>query len=73
MSWNRHVAKVLADSTLAGAALTAALEDRVRMQNPHFTDVRLQRATATEDYDTGVHPPGRWYEVSYAADDGEGY
>ncbi|OBK29981.1 hypothetical protein A5634_17055 [Mycobacterium asiaticum] len=70
MSWNKHEAKALADSTLRGDALTAALEDYVRAHNPQLTDVRLDQATATEEFDT---PPQRWYLVTYLADDGEGY
>ena len=59
--------------TLTGDALLAELEDYIRVHNPLLTDVRLERATATEEYDTGVRPPRRWYMVTYLADDGEGY
>lgn len=64
---------MLADSTLGGDALLAALEDHVRAQNPTLTDVRLEGANATEEYDSGTSPAGRWYEVTYVADDGQGY
>jgi hypothetical protein len=51
-----------------GGALEAALEDQVRVQNPHLTDVRLESVIATESYDTRGTPPGRWYEVTYLAE-----
>ncbi|KKC06387.1 hypothetical protein [Mycobacterium nebraskense] len=73
MSWAKREAKALADTTLTGDALLAELEDYVRAHNPQLTDVRLERATATEEYDTGAQPPRRWYVVAYLADDGEGY
>ena len=69
MSWTRYEGRALGDITLTGGALHAALEDYVRVHNPHLTDIRLERATATEGYDTGVQPPGRWYEITYLADD----
>ena len=53
--------------------MLAALEDHVRAQNPTLTDVRLEGANATEEYDPGTSPAGRWYAVTYVADDGEGY
>lgn len=73
VSWAKREAKALADATLTGDALLAELEDYVRVHNPRLTDVRLERATATEEYDTGTQPARRWYLVSYLADDGEGY
>lgn len=73
MSWAKHQAKALADPTLTGDALLAELEDYVRVHHPQLTDVRLEHATATEDYDTDTQPPRRWYVVTYLADDGEGY
>lgn len=73
MSWARHEGRALVDTTLSGDALSAALEDRIRAQNPALTDVRLEGAAATEEYDPGTQPPGRWYSVTYLADDGEGY
>ncbi|OBF49953.1 hypothetical protein A5756_22315 [Mycobacterium sp. 852002-53434_SCH5985345] len=73
MSWAKREAKALADVTLTGDALLAELEDYIRVHNPLLTDVRLERATATEEYDTGAQPPRRWYDVTYLADDGEGY
>ena len=73
MSWAKREAKALADTTLTGDALLAELEDYVRAHNPQLTDVRLERATATEEYDTSAQPPRRWYAVTYLADDGEGY
>ena len=36
-------------------------------------DIRLERATATEVYDTRVRPPRRWFNVIYLADDGHGH
>ena len=69
MSWARYEGKALAAASLTDEALHAALEDAVRAQNPQLTDVRLERATATDEYDT---PRGRWYEVTYLADDGLG-
>jgi hypothetical protein len=73
VSWAKREAKALADTTLRGDALLAELEDYIRVHNPLLTDVRLERATATEEYDTGAQPPRRWYDVTYLADDGEGY
>lgn len=73
MSWAKREAKALADTALTGDALLAELEDYVRAHNPQLTDVRLERATATEEYDTDARPPRRWYDVTYLADDGEGY
>lgn len=68
MTWKRYEGRALADATLTGGALEAALEDRVRVENPHLTDVRLESVTATESYDTRLTPPGRWYRVSYLAE-----
>ncbi|CQD02771.1 hypothetical protein U8D42_01755 [Mycobacterium europaeum] len=73
MSWAKREAKALADTVLTGDALLAELEDYIRVHNPQLTDVRLERATPTEEYDTSSRPPGRWYVVTYLADDGEGY
>ena len=73
MSWAKREGRALADTTLTGDALLAELEDYVRARNPQLTDVRLERATATEEYDAGTQPPRRWYDVTYLADDGEGY
>jgi uncharacterized protein YcaQ len=69
VSWTRHQGKALADITLSGDALHAELEDYLRLQNPHLTDLRLERATATEGHDTSVQPIRRWYEVTYLAQD----
>ncbi len=73
MSWTRYEASALADISLSGAALLAELEGYIRVHNPHLTDVRVERATATEVYDTRVGPPRRWYQVTYLADDGQGH
>jgi hypothetical protein len=73
VSWSRYEGKALADPALAGGALHAALEDYIRVRNPHLTDVRADQATATEEYDTGATPPRRWYQVTYLADDGQGH
>lgn len=73
MSWAKREGRALADPTLTGDALLAELEDYVRADNPLLTDVRLDRATPTDEYDTSVQPPRRWYDVTYLADDGEGY
>ena len=69
MSWSRYEGKAPAERTLTGAARDAELEDFIRLQNPHLTDVRLERATAMEDEDTNR----QWYNVTYLADDGEGH
>lgn len=69
VTWTRHEGKALADTTLTGGARDAQLEDHIRVQNPHLTDIRLERATATEEHDTSVRPPRRWYDVTYVADD----
>ena len=68
MSWKRYEGRALADTNLTGDALEAALEDRVRVENPHLTDVRVESVLATEDYDTGLTPPRRWYRVTYLAE-----
>ncbi|OBA69345.1 hypothetical protein A5641_15625 [Mycobacterium sp. 1554424.7] len=68
MTWTRYEGRALADIALAGDALEAALEDHVRVDNPHLTDVRLESVAATEDYDTRVTPPRRWYRVTYLAE-----
>lgn len=73
MSWARHAGRALADTTLSGDALLAALEDHIRAQNPTLTDVRLEAAKVTEEYDVGDWPARRWYAVTYLADDGRGY
>lgn len=69
MSWTRYDGRALADITLGGEALHAELEDYIRVDNPHLTDVRLERATARETYD--AEPQKRWYEVIYLAEDPE--
>ncbi|MEB4210877.1 hypothetical protein [Mycobacterium sp. 94-17] len=71
MSWTRYSDRALANLTLDGDALHAELEDYIRVDNPHLTDVRLERATATEEYDTGAPARRRWYEVTYLAEDPE--
>jgi hypothetical protein len=68
VTWTRYEGRALADVSLTGEALDAALEDQVRVQNPHLTDVRLESVTATESYDTRVTPPRRWYQVTYLAE-----
>ena len=68
VSWKRYEATALADASLAGGALVAALEDYVRVRNPQLTDLRLEHATPTDRYDTGGGPRGRWYDVTYLAD-----
>ena len=69
VSWTRYDGRALADITLQGGTLLAELEDYIRLRNPHFTDIRVEHATATEGYHTGVRPPRRWYKVTYLADD----
>lgn len=69
VSWTRYEGRALADTSLDGDALHAQLEDYVRLCSPHLTDIRLERATATESYDTSAQPPRRWYDVTYVADD----
>ena len=61
VSWTRYDGRALADITLPGGALRAELEDYIRLRNPHFTDIRLEHATATEGYHTSVRRPiGCW-------------
>lgn len=69
VSWTRHTGRALADVTLDGGALHAELEDYIRVDNPHLTDVRLEQATATET--TDAQRNRRWYEVTYLAEDPE--
>jgi hypothetical protein len=73
VSWARYEGRALADISLTGGALLAELEGYIRVHNPHLTDVRVERPTATEGYDTRVRPPRRWYNVTYLADDGQGH
>ena len=68
MTWTRYEGRALADAALTGDALGAALEDQVRVQNPHLTDVRLESITETNNYDTGVAPARRWYHIIYLAE-----
>ncbi|OBG28431.1 hypothetical protein [Mycobacterium sp. E3198] len=68
MTWTRYEGRALADAALTGDALEAALEDQVRVQHPHLTDVRLESVLATDSYDTRVGPPRRWYRVTYLAE-----
>lgn len=70
VSWTRYRGRALADSTLDGDALHAELEDYIRVDNPHLTDVRLERATAAAAHD--ARPSKRWYDVTYLAEDPEG-
>ncbi|MFZ1162294.1 hypothetical protein [Mycobacterium sp.] len=72
MSWSRYTGKAPAEITLTGDARDAELEDFIRLQNPHLTDVRLEHATAT-DNDVELQPDRQWYVVTYLADDGEGH
>ena len=73
VSWRRYEGRALADIGLSGDARDAALEDHIRVQNPHLTDIRLERATASEDCEVRTHPAQRWYGVTYLADDGQGH
>jgi len=73
VSWSRYEGKAPAEITLTGAARDAELEDFIRLQNPHLTDVRLEQATLTEADDVDVQPDRQWYGVTYLADDGEGH
>ena len=68
MSWMRYEGRALADANLTGAARDAELEDGIRLQNPHLTDIRLERAAETD----GAEGGRRWYTVTYLAEDGEG-
>jgi hypothetical protein len=72
VSWTRYAGRALADRALTEDALFAELEGYVRVQNPNLTDIRLERATATEAYDSGSGSQRRWYDVTYLADNGEG-
>ena len=70
MDTTRYDGRALAaDITLHGGALLAELEDYIRLAQSAFTDIRVEHATATEGYHTGVRPPRRWYKVTYLADD----
>lgn len=69
VSWTRYDGRALADTALDGEALHAELEDYIRVDNPHLTDVRLERATPTETSEAEPHK--RWYEVTYLAEDPE--
>jgi hypothetical protein len=68
VSWSRYEGRALADIQLGGGALFAELEDFIRVHNPQLTDIRLERATATGDYDPAEGPSRRWYDVVYLAD-----
>ena len=69
VSWSRYEGRALADSRLAGDALFAELADFVRSKNSQLTDIRLERADASGDYDKSVEPARRWYDVVYLADE----
>jgi hypothetical protein len=73
MSWARYEGRAPAEATLSGAARDAELEDFLRLQNPHLTDIRLEQATPTEASDTGTGAARQWYIVTYLADDGQGH
>jgi hypothetical protein len=73
VSWSRYEGRAPAEITLTGAARDAELEDFLRLQNPHLTDIRLERATATESYDMDTQPRLQWYSVTYFGDDGQGH
>ncbi|HUB53543.1 MAG TPA: hypothetical protein VMB04_00090 [Mycobacterium sp.] len=73
MSWARYEGTAAAEVTLTGAARDAELEDFLRLQNPHLTDIRLEHATPTEASDAGTAPSRQWYSVTYLADDGQGH
>jgi hypothetical protein len=73
VSWARYEGRAPAEATLSGAARDAELEDFLRLQNPHLTDIRLEQATPTETPDTGIGPTRQWYSVTYLADDGQGH
>lgn len=68
MSWLRYEGRALADTRLGRDALFAELEDFIRVHNPQLTDIRLERATVTGDYEPGVGPSRRWHDVTYLAD-----
>jgi hypothetical protein len=68
VAWRRYEGRALADSALTGDARDAELESFIRRDNAHLTDVRLDHATETTDYDLSR----RWYRVTYLADDGAG-
>lgn len=68
VGWTRYEGRAVADLTLCGDALFAELEDYIRVHNPHFTDIRMEDATAIEEYDARVRTPRRWYNVTYLAD-----
>jgi hypothetical protein len=70
VGWARYEGRALASVALRAAALHAELEDAIRVQNPDLTDVRLEGATATEEYERSGRSPKRWYDVTYLADDG---
>jgi hypothetical protein len=69
VSWSRFKGRALGDSRLEGAALFAELGDFLRSENPQLTDIRLERAEPTGDYEANVEPPRRWYDVVYLADE----
>ncbi|HEY1841823.1 MAG TPA: hypothetical protein VGG53_16695 [Mycobacterium sp.] len=73
MSWSRYEGKAPAERSLTGAARDAELEDFIRLQNPHLTDVRLEQATAFEGDAAGRPADRQWYSVTYLADNGEGH
>ena len=73
VSWSRYEGKAPAAVTLAGPARDAELEDFIRLQNPHLTDVRLEQATLNEADGVDIQPDRQWYSVTYLADDGEGH
>jgi hypothetical protein len=73
VSWSRYEGRAPAEKTLTGDARDAELEGFLRLKNPQLTDVRLERATATDGDDSGSQTHLQWYSVTYLADDGEGH
>jgi hypothetical protein len=73
VSWSRYEGRAPAERTLTGEARDAELEGFLRLQNPSLTDVRLERATATDGDDADSQPHLQWYSITYLADDGQGH
>jgi hypothetical protein len=73
VSWTRYEGRARAQADLVGDALHAALEDEIRACNPQLTDVRLERATEAERDEIVSSATRQWYDVTYLADNGEGY
>lgn len=65
VKWTRRETRALAGANASGDDLFAELEDFIRIRNSEITDIRLEQADATEDFEAEAAHPRRWYTVTY--------